>query len=67
VDKLGALEMINVNYMPISQEEIVEIKLQFDAACTFVPENVTLNTTVTVAEGKVNIFVKIHLHKENSS
>ncbi|XP_025417618.1 peptide transporter family 1-like isoform X2 [Sipha flava] len=52
VDKLGALEMINVNYMPISQEEIVEIKLQFDAACTFVPENVTLNTTVTVAEGK---------------
>lgn len=53
VDNLGALGMVNVNYSPMSQIKIVEIGLNFDQACTIINDNIILNTTVTVAEGKV--------------
>lgn len=57
LDHIGPLEMISINYRPITLEDNVEITLQIDgASCSFISENVELNTSVTVIKGKVSFI-----------
>lgn len=55
-DHIGSLEMINVTHTVLSRDDVL-ITLEFEPECQFVPEKYEFDTTVTIIEGEVNIFI----------
>lgn len=54
---IGSLEMINLDYIPVTEKDIVEISLWFSEECTSnIPENFEFNTNVTFVKGKVRKY-----------
>jgi len=59
--------MINVCSAILSKDNVVGVTLGFETKCSFVPDNYGLDTTVSIIEGEVNVFIlKINNFTENN-